>query len=122
MLGGDVHSGSIAKIGFECAAALTSAVYQVVSSPLRNSMSRTQRFAAMLSRSRAAHLAGHALLASARLPRPGVRWRTAAGAWLDNHVSTLELRGRRARVRVERAADDAERAAHLEPVVDHALT
>lgn len=119
VLGGDIHNGWVGEVAFERAEGARSRVYQAVSSPLRNTLSAAERFALRLSGSRAAHLAGHALLASARLPRPSIRWRRVAGPWLDNHVSILELRGRQARLRVERAAAGA---VGLESLADLALT
>ena len=118
VLAGDIHNGWIAEVRFERAGGVLSPVYQAVASPLRNTLGRLERIALALSGSYAAHFLGHALLASARLPPPPVRWRRLAGPWLDNHVSTLELRGRQARLRVERAAGNAARLEPLRSPVD----
>ncbi|MBC7272213.1 MAG: alkaline phosphatase family protein, partial [Streptomyces sp.] len=39
-----------------------------------------------------------------RVPEPSVDWRRTGGPWFGNQLMTLTLRGRSARLRLERAA------------------
>ena len=58
----------------------------------------------------------------AKVPPESVDWRVVHGPCFDNHVGLLELDGRAAVLRVERAvtADDG-RPAGLEPLYEHRL-
>lgn len=103
VLAGDIHCGSVVELVFPGAAAARTPTYQVVSSPLRNSLGRWERLALNFAGSRAAALFGRTLLGTVGLKPPALQWRNLAGPWFDNHISTIEVRGRQVSVRVERA-------------------
>ena len=104
VLAGDIHNGSITQVTFPPDYVVQSAVYQVVSSPLRNALGRWERFALRIADSRTAACLGRVLLATVRLRRPAISWHKLAGPWFDNHITTLDLRRREASIRVDFAA------------------
>lgn len=108
VLSGDIHSGSVSELVFPIASAARAPTYQIVSSPLRNSLGRWERRALKIAGSTPAAWFGRALLATVGLKPPRVRWHNLAGPWFDNHISTIQVRARQISVRVERAV-------HAEP-------
>jgi len=108
VLSGDVHHGYLAEIGFK--GDTKGSVYQMVSSPLRNPLGLPERLALGASWTRPGEFVGRMLARLARVGEPDVRWRLMHEApWFDNHVSTIELRGREAHLKVEKTTpEDAE--------------
>ena len=116
VLAGDIHNGSIAEVLFHCAPPHQPPTYQVVSSPVRNALRRWERLALMIAGSRPAAMLGRALLGTAGLVPPALRWRKLAGPWFDNHISTIEVRDRQVSIRVERAVGAEGGRADLAPL------
>jgi hypothetical protein len=82
ILSGDVHYSYVSK-------ARTGPVYQIVCSPIRNPLSRTLRWANVLTQFGVATLIGGLLARSAKLPKPPFRWRVIKGPWFQNAVAML---------------------------------
>jgi hypothetical protein len=107
LLSGDVHHGYLNEIGFGDGASVESGVYQVVSSPLRNPLGLPERLGLSAGWTRTGELVGRALAHLAGVEEPPVRWRLMhEEPWFDNHVSTLEIRGREATLKVERTTPE----------------
>jgi hypothetical protein len=105
VLSGDVHHSYIAEAELRDA---RSAVYQVVCSPLRNSLpgekSRLQRGGW----TEIGKFAGRMLARLAGVEDPGIRWRLLHDEpWFENAVATLKTEGRSARLTFEKAVLDA---------------
>ncbi|MFF0483741.1 alkaline phosphatase D family protein [Streptomyces sp. NPDC004435] len=130
VLSGDVHHAYVAEPVWPAGQQPRSRVLQFTCSPLHNSVPATMRAGFLLGWSRPAKLFGHLLARHGRLVRPTVRWERAGGPWFGNQLMTLTLRGRTARLRLERASAGAKRGrrgadrsgARLEGVLDRALT
>ena len=100
---GDVHHGYLTESTFRDDE-VESPVYQVVCSPLRNSLpgdkSRLQR----LAWTKPGELAGRALSRLAGLSDPEIRWSlTHRSLWFENQIASLELNGRQATLVFEKA-------------------
>ncbi|CAN5410458.1 alkaline phosphatase D family protein [soil metagenome] len=121
ILSGDVHYTSLARVRFRRHSRVTSRVYQVVCSPLRHPLRRRERRAHRLSAMRPGEWIGRLLARSAGVERPIIRWKTLMGPTFDNNLGTLELRGREARLRIERAVD-GEGASGLELTEERVLS
>jgi hypothetical protein len=103
VLAGDVHHAYLTEVGFPPGAGVRSAVTQVVASPMRNAIAGRGRLLLRVGHSRpfAALMAPAARLAG--VPPAPIGWRRAGGVVFENNLATLELEGRRAEVRIERA-------------------
>jgi PhoD-like phosphatase len=122
-LSGDVHHAYLMEAGFRREADVKSAVYQAVCSPFRNPLDRHERLAIKLANTRPMEVALHALARSAGVREPDMRWRLAGGRepWFDNQVGTLELRGRRAHLKVEKTVPTEDVDPSLETVIERWL-
>jgi hypothetical protein len=124
VLSGDVHHAYLAEIGFPRGSGVSSHVWQATCSPFRNPLSDNERRAVKAGFSRAGHAIGRALARSAGVPPPPVIWRFQDGdPRFDNQVGTLELDGRGALARLERAVqgDGGHEHPELEVADEHAL-
>ena len=107
LLSGDVHHGYLTEIAFEGGADLESKIYQAVSSPLRNPLGLPERLALRAGWKRSSGLVGKTLARLAGVAEQDVRWRLMhEEPWFDNHVSTLELRGRNATLKIEKTTPE----------------
>jgi hypothetical protein len=111
MLSGDVHYSYLAR----ARTALGTGVYQVVSSPIRNPLSRTVRVGNGVASFALAGLVGRGLAKLAGVPPTPFRWRVERGPWFHNTVATLDLDRREAKVRwyAARATDGDPAALNL---------
>ncbi len=108
-LGGDVHQGYLHEASFPPAAGVASAVHQVVCSPFRNPLSRTeQTLLDAWRRSRALGWVARRLAGAVGVEDPEASWRLAQAPTFDNQLATLRLDGRRAWLRIERTVPGAE--------------
>ncbi|MCW2615614.1 MAG: hypothetical protein JWN08_2608 [Frankiales bacterium] len=119
-LGGDVHFSYLAQAHFPPGRGVTSVVNQVVCSPVRNPVNRTVQTGDRFARTVVGRAVGRLLARSAGVRRPEVSWDVDHGPWFDNEIGALELEGRTALFRLERAVpgDPDER---LEVVLEHRL-
>ncbi|MFF5636967.1 alkaline phosphatase D family protein [Streptomyces sp. NPDC012825] len=130
VLSGDVHHGYVAEPVWTDDRQPDSRVFQFTCSPLHNSVPAAMRIGFRFGWSRFAKGIGHLLARHGRVARPAVRWERAGGPWFGNQLMTLTLRGRTARLRLEKASADGkpghrgtDRAgARLVGVLDRVLT
>ena len=118
---GDVHHGYLTESTFRDDE-VESPVYQVVCSPLRNSLpgdkSRLQR----LAWTKPGELAGRALSRLAGLSDPEIRWSLTHGSlWFENQIASLELNGRQATLVFEKAVLGGSGEPGLEKIYEHHL-
>jgi PhoD-like phosphatase len=102
-LSGDVHHAYLAEVGFRRGSGVKSAVYQAVSSPFRNPLDSRERAAIRISSARATEALTRLLARSAGVQPLDLDWRFVQDATFDNQVGTLEIDGREATLRIERA-------------------
>ena len=120
LLSGDVHHGYLARVSFRDG--VESSVYQVVSSPLRNPLGFPERLGFSAAWTKPGELAGKALTRLAGVAEPDVGWRlTHDEPWFDNHVSTIEFRGREATLRVEKTTPENAGEPRLYTILEHRL-
>jgi hypothetical protein len=100
-LSGDVHNAYLAEIGFPRGSGVVSPVYQAVCSPYRNPLGAPERRAQRFGYTRTGELVGRVLARAAGVPPPPIQWRFLEGPFFRNQIATLELDGRRARMRLE---------------------
>ncbi len=104
-LSGDVHHGYLARVSFRDG--VEGSIYQVVSSPLRNPLGFPERVAFDAAWTKPGELIGKALTRLAGVAEPDVGWRLMhEEPWFDNHISTLEFRGREATLKVEKTTPE----------------
>jgi hypothetical protein len=103
-LGGDVHHAYLVEVAFRRRAGVRSAVYQAVCSPFRNALDRHERVVVEMATHKQADGAFRALARAAGVTAPEIRWRLVQDPTFDNQFATLELEGRRARMRIEKVA------------------
>jgi hypothetical protein len=120
LLSGDVHHGYLAEVGF--GDAVESPVYQAVCSPLRNPLGLPERLGLGAGWTKPGELVGKTLARLAGVEEPPIRWRlTHEEPWFENHVSTLEIRGREATLRVEKTTPEDAGEPRLYPLLEHRL-
>ncbi|MDP9444960.1 MAG: alkaline phosphatase family protein [Actinomycetota bacterium] len=120
-LSGDVHHSYLAEVrrdGRGSTPVGESRLLQAVCSPIRNPLPRWIRFASATSAYGLAWPMGLLVARSARVPDPPFRWSLTNGPWFDNAIATLDLDGRRARLRW----DTAEAADRLTPLQSATLS
>jgi hypothetical protein len=122
VVSGDVHHAYLAEVAFPAGSGVRSRVWQATCSPFRNPLGDKERRGVRFGFSRAGTAVGRALARAARIPPPPVRWRFQDGdPRFDNQVGTLEMDGRRAVARLERALPDDHERPVLEIADEHAL-
>jgi hypothetical protein len=119
-LSGDVHHAYLMEAGFRRDANVRSAVFQAVCSPFRNPLDRHERFAIRAATTRGMDVAARVLARAAGVREPDMRWRLSGERepWFDNQVGTVELEGRRSRLRVEKTVPSQDADPELETVID----
>ena len=122
VLSGDVHHGYLAEVGFNDGHGVESSIYQSVCSPLRNPLGLPERLAIQASWTKRGELVGKALSRLAGVEEPAVSWRlTHKKPWFENHVSTLELRGREALLKVEKTTPEDTGEPRLHEILERRL-
>ena len=120
VLSGDVHHGYLAEAVF--GNGVKSSIYQSVCSPLRNPLGMPERLAMRASWTKRGELVSKALARSAGAAEPDIRWSlTHEKPWFENHVSTLELRGREAFLKVEKTTPEDDGDPRLHKILEHRL-
>lgn len=112
-LSGDVHYSYAAEASYDGQDATTSRVHQLVCSPIRNPLSPTMRYLNGLASFGVAELVGTALAKLARARPPDWRWSITSGPHFHNALATLDLDGRRARLRWETATSNSDESRGL---------
>jgi hypothetical protein len=115
-----VHHGYLAEMDF--GDGVESPVYQAVCSPLRNPLGLPERLGLGAGWTKPGELVGKTLARLASVEEPPISWRlTHEEPWFENHVSTLELRGREATLRVERTTPEDAGEPRLYPLLERRL-
>jgi hypothetical protein len=103
VLSGDVHFSYVARLATPGG---SSRVYQVVSSPIRNSIPRRDRRVLRFTTSRAGMAFGDLLMRISRRGRVPVTWELTHGPEFANEMGLLRIDGREVELVVERARHD----------------
>ncbi|MFB8771210.1 alkaline phosphatase D family protein [Streptomyces broussonetiae] len=106
VLSGDVHHAYVAEPSWPSNAPVVpeARVAQLTCSPVHNSVPLSIRLGFRFGWSGVARALGRLAAGHGRVPEPSVDWRRTGGPWFGNQLMTLTLRGRSARLRLERAA------------------
>ena len=122
VLSGDVHHGYLAELDFGDGAAVKCPVYQAVGSPLGNMLGLPERLVMRFGWSRLGERVGKTLARSAGVEESALRWHlTHEKPWFENHISTLELRGRDAVLKVEKPISKESGESSLRPILERRL-
>src|SRR5918995_1767616 len=122
VLSGDVHHGYLAKLDFGDGAGVKSPVYQAVGSPLRNVLGLSERLTMRFGWSWLGERVGKTLARSAGVEESALRWHlTHEKPWFENHISTLELHGRDAVLKVEKPIPENTGEPGLRPILERRL-
>lgn len=116
VVSGDIHHGYLARIRWPESSGVP--VWQIVASPMRQSLESAARRGFGVADRRGWVSAGRMLARLARVPEADVDWRLEEGPVFDNHIATLELGDRGADARLEAATGHP---ATLETVVEKHL-
>ncbi|MFJ3333293.1 alkaline phosphatase D family protein [Streptomyces sp. NPDC086766] len=125
VLSGDVHHAYVAEPKWPATAGHGgpgARVLQLTCSPVHNSVPLSIRLGFRFGWSAVARALGRRLTRHGRCPRPPVTWRRTGGPWFGNQLMTLTLRGRAARLRLERARAGRDGRPRLETVSESELT
>ena len=118
VLSGDIHFSYAAQIHL-LDRPMTSRLYQLVNSPIRNALTGPERTAMRLGKSRLAGVVGRVLRRAVRQRREPVRWTVDAGPVFDNCIGELTFDGAHADLSVLRALPyDADSGPRLEEAID----
>jgi hypothetical protein len=121
LLSGDVHHGYLAEATFRDDI-LQSPVFQAVCSPLRNSLPGEKSRLQSIGWTKPGELAGRLLSRLAGIREEKISWHlTHDEPWFENHVATLQLDGRRARITFERAVLEDSGEPGLEEIFERRL-
>ena len=121
ILSGDVHHGYLAEASFD-GMRLGSRVHQAVCSPLRNALPGEKSRLQNLAWTKPTALAGRLLSRLAGIRAPELTWRlTHDRPWFENHVATLELDGRSAKITFEKAVTDGSGEPALQKIYERRL-
>lgn len=110
VLSGDVHHAYLAEPHFaepRFARPPDSRVVQLTCSPVHNSIPKYMHWGFRFGWSRAGRRLGRLIARHARLPKPALSWDRTGGPWFGNHLMTLALHGRSARLALDRADSTA---------------
>jgi hypothetical protein len=122
VLSGDVHHGYLAEADLG-ADEVQSVVYQAVCSPMRNTLGRAERLAMRFGWSRPGKAFWRTLARLAGARETDIAWRLLhEEPWFENHIGTLELRGREASLKIEQPSSQALEGQHLHKVFEYRLT
>ncbi|HZG62864.1 MAG TPA: alkaline phosphatase D family protein [Rubrobacteraceae bacterium] len=122
VLSGDVHHGYLVEADLG-ADEVQSVVYQAVCSPMRNTLGRAERLAMRFGWSRPGKALWRTLARLAGARETDIAWRLLhEEPWFENHIGTLELRGREASLKIEQPSSQAPEGQHLHKVFEYRLT
>jgi hypothetical protein len=120
VLSGDVHHGYLAKIDF--GDSVKTPVYQSASSPLRNPLGLPECLIMRFGWTERGRRFGEILSRMAGAEEPDVRWHLVHEApWFHNHISSLEIRGRKALLKVERTTPENNDEPYLYGTLEYRL-
>jgi hypothetical protein len=118
MLGGDIHHAYLA--GVEVPGG-KSKVWQAVCSPFRNPLDKHERVMARIGASRPAEAAARWIAKRAGVEEPTISWKLVQSPTFDNQFATLELTGRRAKMKIEKTVPGNWREPQIDVTLEHEL-
>jgi PhoD-like phosphatase len=120
VLSGDVHHGYLARMDF--GASVKTPVYQSASSPLRNPLGLPERLVMRFGWTQRGKRVGEALSRLAGVEEPDFNWHLMhEEPWFHNHVSSLEIRSRKALLKVEKTTPEDNDEPQLYTILEHRL-
>jgi phosphodiesterase/alkaline phosphatase D-like protein len=122
LLSGDVHHAYLAEVAFPRGTEPESNVWQAVCSPVRNPLDTHERRVIKLAGSAAARYVARAFARAAGIHDPAVRWRFVQPPTFDNQVATIDIEGRHARLKIEKALPGDPDRPRLEDALDRPLS
>ncbi|MYR41785.1 alkaline phosphatase D family protein [Streptomyces sp. SID5910] len=120
VLSGDVHHAYVAEPSWPDRDP-DARVVQLTCSPVHNSVPLSMRLGFRFGWSAPARALGRRIARHGRCAPPAVSWRRTGGPWFGNQLMTLTLRGRSARLRLERARAERDGTTELRTVTDREL-
>ena len=121
VLSGDIHFSYVAEVSYPEQPTVHSRVYQLVSSPIRNTLSRNERRAMKFGMGNTGGRIGRILQRSVRVRASQASWKLTHGPEFANELGALTLDGRSAELVLERARPDDNGDPILEEVVRASL-
>jgi hypothetical protein len=120
VLSGDVHHGYLAKMDF--GDDVKTSVYQSASSPLRNPLGHPERLAMRFGWTERGRRFGEILSRLAGVEKPDLHWHLVhTEPWFHNHISSLEIRDRKALLKVERTTPENNAEPYLYGTLEYRL-
>ncbi len=120
VLSGDVHHGYLAKMDF--GDDVKTPVYQSASSPLRNPLGLPERLIMRFGWTERGRRLGEILSRLAGVEEPDVHWHLVhTEPWFHNHISSLEIRGRKALLKVEKTTPENNAEPYLYGTLEYRL-
>jgi hypothetical protein len=116
LLSGDVHHAYVAEAWFP-GREVTSRVLQATCSPIRNPLDKRERRALRSAFTRPVAAFARGVARSAGVGPSPMRWTFAQKPTFDNQIARLDLRGREARVSIEKTVPADWQAPRLHPIV-----
>ena len=117
ILSGDIHFSYVAEATFEHDPAIGSRVYQLVSSPIRNSLPRRDRRIIGFALTRTGRRLGGLMTRSVRARPQPAEWTLTHGPEFANEMGLVTVRGRAMALVIERARPDDNGDPILETVI-----
>ncbi|HYZ28393.1 MAG TPA: alkaline phosphatase D family protein [Thermoleophilaceae bacterium] len=99
MVGGDIHHAYLAAAEVPGA---KSKVWQAVCSPFRNPLDKHERTMARLGSTKPAERVARWIARRAGVEDPAIKWELVQTPTFDNQFATIELNGRRAKMKIEK--------------------
>jgi PhoD-like phosphatase len=119
MLGGDIHHAYLARAKVPGA---KSVVWQAVCSPFRNPLDRHERAVSVIGASKPGERITRWIARRAGVKDPSIHWELVQKPTFDNQFATLELRGRQAKMKIEKTVPGDWRNPKVEVTLEHDLT
>ncbi|MGH3087997.1 MAG: alkaline phosphatase D family protein [Rubrobacteraceae bacterium] len=121
VLSGDVHHGYLTEIDLGDGTLIP--VHQAVGSPIRNPLGLPERVALRSGWTGFGEFVGKSLARLAGVEETKVRWNLLHDEpWFDNHISTIEFKGREARITVEKTVPENAVEPDLYPILTRKLS
>jgi hypothetical protein len=118
MLGGDIHHAYLAGADVPGA---KSKVWQAVCSPFRNPLDRHERVVARMGATAPAERVARWIARRAGVVDPPISWKLVQKPTFDNQFATIELDGRRARMKIEKTVPGDWRNPKIEVTLEREL-
>jgi hypothetical protein len=119
MLGGDIHHAYLAAVEVPGA---KSKVWQAVCSPFRNPLDKRERRMARLGAAKPAEAIARWIAMRAGVERPTISWKLVQQPTFDNQFATIRLKGRDAKMKIEKIVPGNWQKPDIDVTLEHELT